>query len=116
MNNIKELIEKIISDYGVPTIKSYHDEDCDVEDNVVAAFIEFGRQVCELQKQECLDNSEVEIRVFHQDNYSFDEFRTLKSNITWEDIYDRYGDSTNSIKGYFVDKQSILNSNNVCDE
>lgn len=50
---MKKLIEKIIQEYDLPLIKHYHDENCDFESTVIDAFMDFGKQVCELQKQEC---------------------------------------------------------------
>lgn len=52
---MQELIENLIQSYDLPT------RDCVSGENkfqdIVDAFIEFGKQVCELQKQECTNNA-----------------------------------------------------------
>ena len=86
---MRELIEQIIRDYDLPLSKQYHDEYCDFESTVIDAFLDFGKQVCELQKQKCADKA------------------------TWFAVSDFAADRL-SKNDCAVNKESILNCKNVC--
>ena len=71
-------------------------DDSELKDYVVDKMIWFARHMCELQKQECFEQSKADFN-FDGFVYSNDE-----SGYTGVDAY--------------VKKDSILNCKNVCDE
>ena len=50
---MRELIEKIIQDYDLPTVERIRSENYCCKETIIAAFMDFGKQVCEFQKVQC---------------------------------------------------------------
>ena len=94
MSNIKD---KAFSYYKALVLDNctYGTDDISTED-VINAFIEFGKQVCEEQKQECAESCKEDIGVLE-----------YLSNI-------KYFDDENS-NDSLIDRDSILNCKNVCE-
>lgn len=87
---MRKLIEQILQEYNLPKRDCITNEDR-LED-IIDAFINFGIKVCELQKQECANNAQID---------------------KWESIDYKKGKLHRDVN---FNTESILNCKNICDE
>lgn len=98
MNNLRNLAKTI-----------YHNSNLEINpfdiELLVDVMIKFGEKVCELQKIFCLESSKVETRTYNE-----------KHNVTEIDIQKSFemDDIAGDLSTITVNKESILNSENVC--
>ena len=86
--------------------------------DVINLMMEFAKQMCELQKQECADSAFVSMR-----HTTWDINPDTNERYTDEELKAKYKDSNAKIhifgnggsKLYFVNKSSITLSKNICE-
>jgi hypothetical protein len=104
MENIREKAKEVLESNYTYWQGSYY-QNC-----IIDAMLIFARKQCELQKQECAENAELLVCAnTNENNY----FTTKRIEYKIDDDYNDGISHNESIK---IDKDSILNCKNVCDE
>lgn len=104
-NTIEQKAEQILYKY----IQEHEISANDMYDTV-KAMIDFAKEMCELQKQECSNNAKIDKRCYLTSENDIELFDIKVENIhkTWDEGDGYYEFETN--------KESILNCKNVCNE
>lgn len=107
MEIVKEFLNKKFEE---TSSYSYNDLVYDLDD-LKQLLLEFGKEVCELQKQECLSNANILRQQYHFDE-EMNPIDTITEAIDVQFSNTDYDSSFDQL--YKINKDSILNCKNVC--